>query len=216
MSLQGQHRVEVSVMTSLWAQQMLMHRISCLIPILMTRNDKQAPVAQLVECLLRGKGGHGFDPGPRHTKVIKNAALCLALRLTGRAGTGWRSVRIIWLIISSVFGMILQWGSTIKVSIELPVADRHCRDMTEKLLKVTLNRNKQQQQYWITALLTYKVQVHAIAELDPGTTSKNEGHTGTVLGNREHRKSRFQFWVTGEQSNLLAHLSRRLIGELIV
>ena len=29
---------------------------------------------------------------------------------------------------SSVWGMILQWGSTIKVSIELPVATRHCRD----------------------------------------------------------------------------------------
>ena len=43
-------------------------------------------------------------------------------------------------IISSVWGIILQWGSTIKVSIELPVATRHRRDMTEKLLKVTLNR----------------------------------------------------------------------------
>ena len=31
-----------------------------------------------------------------------------------------------------------------KVSIELPVATRHRRDMTEKLLKVTLNPNKQQ------------------------------------------------------------------------
>ena len=30
-----------------------------------------APVAKSVECLLRGRGGHGFDPGPRHTKVIK-------------------------------------------------------------------------------------------------------------------------------------------------
>ena len=32
------------------------------------------------------------------------------------------------------------------VSIELPVATRHRRDMTEKLLKATLNPNKQQQQ----------------------------------------------------------------------
>ena len=48
---------------------------------------------------------------------------------------------------SSVWGMILQWGSTIKVSLELPVATRHRRDMTEKLLKATLNTNKQQQQY---------------------------------------------------------------------
>ena len=37
--------------------------------------------------------------------------------------------------------LILQWGSTIKVSIELPVATRYRHDMTEKLLKVTLNPN---------------------------------------------------------------------------
>ena len=42
---------------------------------------------------------------------------------------------------SSVWDMILQWGSTIKVSIELPVATRHRRDMIEKLLKATLNPN---------------------------------------------------------------------------
>ena len=28
-----------------------------------------APIAQLVEFPLLGTGGHGFDPGPRHTKV---------------------------------------------------------------------------------------------------------------------------------------------------
>ena len=42
---------------------------------------------------------------------------------------------------SSVWGMILQWGSTKKLSIELPVATRHRRDMTEKLVKATLNSN---------------------------------------------------------------------------
>ena len=26
----------------------------------------------MVECPLRGTGGHGFDLGPRHTKVVKN------------------------------------------------------------------------------------------------------------------------------------------------
>ena len=41
--------------------------------------------------------------------------------------------------------MILQRGSTIKLSIEHPVATRHRRDMTAKLLKATLNPNKQQQ-----------------------------------------------------------------------
>ena len=35
-----------------------------------------APIAQLVECPLRGTGGHGFDPGPRHTKVVKNGTSC--------------------------------------------------------------------------------------------------------------------------------------------
>ena len=45
---------------------------------------------------------------------------------------------------SSVWDMILQWGSTIKKSIELPVVTRHRHDMTEKLLKAALNLNKQQ------------------------------------------------------------------------
>ena len=44
-------------------------------------------------------------------------------------------------ILSSVWDMILQWGSTIKVSIELLVASRNRRDMTEKLLKATLKPN---------------------------------------------------------------------------
>ena len=40
---------------------------------------KPAPIAQLVECPLRGTGGHGFDPGPRHTKVVKNGTSCSSL-----------------------------------------------------------------------------------------------------------------------------------------
>ena len=35
--------------------------------------------AILVECPLRGTGGHGFDPGPRHTKVVKNGTSCSSL-----------------------------------------------------------------------------------------------------------------------------------------
>ena len=50
---------------------------------------------------------------------------------------------------SFVWVMILQWGSTIKVSIELPFETRRRRDMTEKLLKATLNPNKQQQQRFL-------------------------------------------------------------------
>ena len=38
-----------------------------------------APIAQLVECPLRGMGGHGFDPGLRHTKVVKNGTSCSSL-----------------------------------------------------------------------------------------------------------------------------------------
>ena len=30
-------------------------------------------------CLLRGTGGPGFDPGPRHTKVVKNGTSCSSL-----------------------------------------------------------------------------------------------------------------------------------------
>ena len=39
-----------------------------------------SPIAQLVECPLQGTGGHGgFDPGPRHTKVVKNGTNCSSL-----------------------------------------------------------------------------------------------------------------------------------------
>ena len=36
-------------------------------------DNRTGPIAQLVECPLRGTGGHGFDPGPQHTKVVKDA-----------------------------------------------------------------------------------------------------------------------------------------------
>ena len=41
-------------------------------------------------------------------------------------------------IFLSVWGMILQWGSTIKVSTELPAATRHRWDMTEKPEQITV------------------------------------------------------------------------------
>ena len=37
------------------------------------------PVAQVVECPFRGTGGHGFDPGPRHIKLVKNSTSCSPL-----------------------------------------------------------------------------------------------------------------------------------------
>ena len=56
-----------------------------------------APVAQSVECPLWGMGGHGFDPGLWHTKVVKNGTSCSSLgtQTDGlRARTGPPSVRI--------------------------------------------------------------------------------------------------------------------------
>ena len=56
-----------------------------------------APVAQLVECPLRGTGGRGFDPGPRNNKVVKNGTICFSLGTQTygiRARTGRPSVRI--------------------------------------------------------------------------------------------------------------------------
>ena len=41
-----------------------------------TLKSATGPVAQLVDCPLRGTGGHGFDPGPRHTKVVENGTSC--------------------------------------------------------------------------------------------------------------------------------------------
>ena len=40
------------------------------LPICLILPCAPAPIAQLVECPLRGTGGHWFDPGPRHTKVV--------------------------------------------------------------------------------------------------------------------------------------------------
>ena len=42
-------------------------------------SKQPAQLAQLVECPLRGMGGHCFDPGPRHTKVVKNGTGCSSL-----------------------------------------------------------------------------------------------------------------------------------------
>ena len=38
-----------------------------------------APLAQSVECSLWEMGGHGFSPGRRNTKLIKNVTSCSTL-----------------------------------------------------------------------------------------------------------------------------------------
>ena len=85
------------------------------------------------------------------------AAPRLALRFTGQSkdwSTQCQDNVTGCGIMSSTWGMILQCGSTMKVSIVLPVTTRHRRDMTEKLLTA----NKQQQRRIIQAyLFFYKV-----------------------------------------------------------
>ena len=60
--------------------------------------NSSARVAQLVECLLRGTGGHGFHPGPQHTEVVKNGPTKLLLAwhsdLQDRARSGQPTVMI--------------------------------------------------------------------------------------------------------------------------
>ena len=51
----------------------------------------------------------------------------------------------------SVWGVIFQWGSTLKVSIELPATSRHRRDMTEKGWKPKSNKKDWNWEYdWNT------------------------------------------------------------------
>ena len=49
---------------------------SCICTLL---TNTLAPVAKSVECPLWGLGAHGFDPGPRHIKVVKNGTSCSLL-----------------------------------------------------------------------------------------------------------------------------------------
>ena len=56
-----------------------------------------------------------------------------------------------------VWGMLLQWRSTIKVSTELPVTTRHPRDMTETLLKATLNPNNNNKCFYMYFIVSFSV-----------------------------------------------------------
>ena len=62
---------------------------------------------------------------------------------------------------SSVWDMILQWGSTIKVSIELPAATRHRRDMAEKIVESDVKP-----EYTHTPILLHQMQQHKLNYLE--------------------------------------------------
>ena len=87
----------------------------------------------------------GSIPGQVIPKTLKMVLAALSLGAQyyeSRARTGLLSVSIMWLGGISVWGVIFQWGSTLKVSIELPATSRHRHDMTERLLKATLSPNQ--------------------------------------------------------------------------
>ena len=44
-----------------------------------TQRHDASPCGVLPHTTLRGTGGHVFDPGPRHTKVVKNGTSCSSL-----------------------------------------------------------------------------------------------------------------------------------------
>ena len=118
-------------------------------------SDYTDPVAQLVECSLRGMGGHRFIRGRNIPKSLKMvlAAPRLTLRLAGESldwSAQYQDNVTGCCIMSSVGGMILQWGSTKKVSTEFLVATRHRCDMTEKILKTMWNPNKTNKQKHLT------------------------------------------------------------------
>ena len=70
-------------------------------------------------------------------------------------------------IMSNAWGMILQWRSTIKVSIELPVATRDRRDM-KHYWKRRKTRNKQQQQHkWCAHYTSHSRHTNQTLRFDP-------------------------------------------------
>ena len=75
-----------------------------------------------------------FDPQPSCTKDFKMVLIALshgAQYLDGRANRSAQCQYNVtgWDIMSCVWGMIFQWGSTLKVSIELPATPRALRSL---------------------------------------------------------------------------------------
>ena len=79
----------------------------------------------MVERPLYDREVAGSIPGRVIPKTLK---VVLAACQKSRARTGQLSVNIMWLgrmTCQNVWGVIFQWGSTLKVSIELPAKSRH-------------------------------------------------------------------------------------------
>ena len=102
-------------------------------------------VAQLVERPLCNREVAGSIPGrviPKISNMVL-APLSLSIQHLGSRAKyhNWSALcqynATGWNIISCHWGVIFQWGSTLKVSIELPITSRHRRNMTERLLKST-------------------------------------------------------------------------------
>ena len=49
----------------------------CFVPP--ARSRYTGPDSSIGRMSAPGTGGHGFDPGPRHTKVVKNGTSCFSL-----------------------------------------------------------------------------------------------------------------------------------------
>ena len=74
------------------------------------------------------------------------------------------------------------------MSIEFPVATRHCRDMTEKLLKAMLNPNKQQSVCFPRTVMKVSVSGGASTAVGPpGFDRLNDIHVHKTSA-RLHRK----------------------------
>ena len=103
----------------------------------------------VVECPLCDREVAGSIPGRVIPKPLKMVLAALSLSITKVELELVSSVSVMWLggiTCQRVWGVIFQWSSTLKVTIELPATSRHRRDITEWLLKATLSQNQTKKQ----------------------------------------------------------------------
>ena len=95
----------------------------------------------------RHVGSLGLISGPCHTKTFFNGTRCSVCGVQCKRYS-WDYIARFqyhvtrWGIMSSVWNMIFQWGSIIKFNIGFTITTTYCCDMTERLLKATLNTNQ--------------------------------------------------------------------------